>query len=160
MIDDMKNNSRPSRTVRIWLARIFVSGVFIANLSAAIPFVLYPERFVHSFELNGIPGEVSVRGMGILFLMWNATYPPVIIHPNRYRVLFGVMLLQQVIGLIGESMMWAALPSNHTALGLTGFRFMRFDFYGLIVLLLAFFISQSISSAWRPSADLGNPNTA
>ena len=75
--------SRWNKAAKIWWARIFVSGVFIANLSAAIPFILFPDRFTHGFELSGVPGEVSVRSIGILFLMWNATYPPVILRPDR-----------------------------------------------------------------------------
>jgi hypothetical protein len=131
---------------RIWWARILVSGVFIANLTAAIPFLLFPERFIHGFEVSGIPGEVSVRGLGILFLMWNATYPPVIFYPHRYRVLFMVMLAQQLIGLLGETAMWLTLPSAHAALRNTGLRFILFDGFGLIALIIAFILSQPTKS--------------
>jgi hypothetical protein len=136
-----------SRSAKEWWARLLVSSVFIANLTAAIPFILFPARFTHGFEISGIPGEVSVRGLGILFLMWNATYPPVILRPSRYRVLFGIMLAQQLIGLIGETAMWILLPSSHTALSATGLRFILFDGVGLIALGLAFLLSHPTTHA-------------
>lgn len=133
---------KSTKSSRIWLARILVSGIFFANLSAAIPFILHPARFAHGFEISGIPGEVSVRGLGILFLMWNATYPPVILRPDQYRVLFGVILAQQLIGFIGESSMWLMLPPGHGALTSTGLRFILFDGIGFIALISAFILSR------------------
>ena len=141
MIAGMTSMMNSSRSRKIWGARILVASVFIANLTAAIPFILFPDRFAHGFEITGIPGEVSVRGLGILFLMWNATYPPVVLFPDRYRVLFTVMLVQQIIGLLGETAMWLTLPSIHTALRATGARFILFDGVGLIFLLFAFYLS-------------------
>lgn len=146
MIASMTSTNNSNSPIRILSARVLVSGVFIANLSAAIPFILYPERFVQGFEISGIPGEVSVRGLGILFLMWNATYPPVILRPDRYRVLFMVLLVQQIIGLIGETSMWLAIPLSHTALRATGLRFILFDGFGFIALFTAFILSRSRSN--------------
>ncbi len=126
----------------VWGARILISGVFIANLTAAVPFTLHPERFMHGFELAGLPGQVAIRSLGILFLMWNATFPPVILYPYRYRMLFSVMLIQQAIGLIGESYMWVTLPAVHANLSATGLRFILFDSIGLAALLIAYLITR------------------
>ena len=128
----MKSHSR-----LIWLARILVGAVFVANLTAAVPFVLNPERYAAGFEMSGVPGEVFVRSLGILFLMWNAAYPPVIAAPHRQRTLLYVLIAMQVIGLIGETWMYSTIPDGHAALAASGLRFIIFDAGGLLALLLA-----------------------
>lgn len=127
---------------RLWSSRALIGWVFFANLTAAIPYILTPEQFVSSFELSGISGVVMVRSIGTLFLMWNVTYPPILLRPNRYRVLFLVVIAQQIIGLASEIWMWFSLPAIHAALKATGSRFILFDGIGLIALLFAFFLSR------------------
>jgi hypothetical protein len=141
MIVAMVTQGKSDPKLRVWIARILVSAVFTANLSAAIPFVVDPVRFTAGFELSGIPGEVSVRGLGIAFLMWNATYIPLLYHPERYRIVFTIVLAQQVIGLLGESLMLFMLPDGHGSLRSTGMRFIVFDGLGFVLLFLAFLIS-------------------
>ena len=84
-----------------------------------------------------------VRGVGILFLMWNATYPPVIWHPRRRRALFTVILVQQTIGVVGETWLWAMLPTGHDVLRATGLRFILFDAAGLALMGMAFVALQA-----------------
>jgi hypothetical protein len=79
-----------------------------------------------------------VRGLGVLFLMWNVTYLPVIVDPVRQRTVFGIVLAQQVIGLAGESWILASLPPGHAVLAASGLRFLAFDTAGLMLLLAAF----------------------
>lgn len=122
---------------RIWVARALVSAVFIANLTAAVPFMLHPERYAASFEMSAVPGEVFVRSLGILFLMWNAAYPPVILAPHRQRTLLGVLLAMQIIGLAGETWMVLTLPEGHAALAASGLRFILFDASGFAALTAA-----------------------
>ena len=129
----------------LWLARLVVGTVFLFNVTCALAFVIRPDRYAPAFEVSGVPGRVLVRGMGILFLMWNATYPPVLIRPDRYRTLFAVILVQQAIGLAGETWMWATLPSGHTALWTTGLRFIAFDGVGLVGMGLAFWLLGMVS---------------
>lgn len=109
-----------------------------SNLTAAIPFVIDPAAFAGAFELSGAPGAAMVRGLGILFLMWNVTYLPVIVDPFRQRTLFVVVLAQQVIGLAGETWILASLPPGHAVLAASGLRFVVFDSTGLVLLLAAF----------------------
>ena len=125
---------------RIWVARALVSAVFIANLTAAVPFVLQPARYAAGFQMSGVPGEVFVRSLGILFLMWNTAYPPVILAPHRQRTLLGVLLTMQIIGLAGETWMVLTLPAGHAALAASGLRFILFDTSGLIALSAAAFL--------------------
>lgn len=121
-----------------WLARFAVGLVFVVNVNCALAYLLHPDRFVAGYEISGVPGQVIVQGFGILFLMWNATYPPVIFQPWTYRTFFWVILIQQAIGLIGETWLRLELPAGHTALAATGLRFILFDGFGLILMGLAF----------------------
>jgi len=123
-----------------WLARLVVGAVFFFNVTCALSFVAWPDRYAPAFEISNVPGQVLVRGIGILFLMWNATYPPVLARPDRNRILFAVILVQQAIGLAGETWMWATLPPSHAALWATGLRFIAFDGAGLVGMGLAFWL--------------------
>jgi hypothetical protein len=124
----------------LWLARLVVGTVFFFNVTCALAFIARPDRYAPGFEVSGIPGQVLVRGIGILFLMWNATYPPVLVRPDRHRTLFAVLLAQQAIGLAGETWMWLTLPAGHAALWATGLRFIAFDGAGLVGMGLVFWL--------------------
>lgn len=123
---------------RQWLARAALIAVLLANMSAAIPYLVRPADYAAAYELTGVPGEAVVRGFGVLFLMWAVPFVPAILHPVRHRVAFTCVLAMQVIGLAGESLMLAALPAGHDALRATGLRFIAFDGAGLVVLAAAF----------------------
>lgn len=123
---------------RAWLARAVVGVVFALNVSCALAFLARPEVYAAAFEVSGVPGRVLLQGMGILFLMWNATYPPVILRPGRQRLLFAIVLAQQAIGLVGEAWLWQSLPAGHEALRATGLRFIAFDGAGLVAMTAAY----------------------
>ncbi len=125
-----------------WIARTALVAVLIANLSAAIPYVVRPADYVAAYELSGVPGEAVVRGLGILFLMWAVPFIPAVLHPVRHRIAFACVLAMQAIGLAGESLMMAALPAGHDALRATGLRFIAFDGAGLVLLLIAYSLSR------------------
>jgi hypothetical protein len=133
------------RRFSLWLVRLAVGTVFFFNVTCALAFVAQPDRYMPGFEVGGIPGRTLVRGIGILFLMWNATYPPVLIQPDRHRTLFAVILAQQAIGVAGETWMWATLPAGHTALWNTGLRFIVFDGAGLVVMAVAFWLYRCLT---------------
>ena len=126
----------------MWFARAAVLAVLIANMSAAIPYLLRPADYAAAYELTGVPGEVAVRGFGILFLMWAVPFIPAVWHPTRNRVAFVCVLAMQAIGLAGESLMLAGLPAGHAALRTTGLRFIAFDGAGLVLLLIAYCLSR------------------
>lgn len=121
-----------------WFARIAVASVFAVNIDCALAFLLRPEIYAGGFELSGVPGVTAVRSLGVLFLMWNATYPPVIWQPGRFTALFAVVLAQQAIGLVGETALLLALPAGHAALTSAITRFIVFDASGLVLMLAAF----------------------
>jgi hypothetical protein len=134
----------------LWLARLVVGTVFFFNVACALAFVTQPDRYAPGFEVSGVPGRVLVRGIGILFLMWNATYPPVLVRPDRNRTLFAVIMVQQAIGLTGETWMWATLPAGHAALWTTGLRFIAFDGAGLVGMGTVFWLLSG--GTWRNGA--------
>ena len=124
--------------VTLWLARLALAVVFCFNISCALAFVARPAAYAPGFEVSGVAGEALVRGMGILFLMWNVTYPLAMWHPYRYRWLFLIVVVQQAIGLAGETWMLLTVPPGHPALVATGFRFVAFDGGGFVALLVTF----------------------
>ena len=136
-----------SVTARVNIARALVALVFIVNVQCALQFVLWPGAYTAAYQVEGASAEVMVRTVGICFLMWNATYPPVIARPARYRVLFGVVLAQQLIGLVGESLLLAGLQPGLEVLAGSIARFVAFDAAGLVLLAAAFLITRAQDSA-------------
>jgi hypothetical protein len=124
----------------IWLARITVGIVFLANINTAFAFIFQPEKYISGFEVEGVAGRVIVQGIGILFLMWNVTYPFVILQPIRHMTIFAIVLIQQTVGVIGESWIYLTLPEGHAALRQTGLRFILFDGGGLLAMLLVYLL--------------------
>ena len=127
---------------RDWIARVLVAIVFFINVQCALQFVIWPDAYVGAYQLEGASAEAIVRSFGICFLMWNATYPPVIARPARYRVLFGVMIAQQVIGLVGESLLYTTLGPALPILASSVMRFIIFDGAGLVLLAIAFALTR------------------
>ena len=111
-------------------------------MSAAIPYLVHPAAYAATYELTGVPGEVAVRGFGILYLMWAVPFIPALWHPARNRVAFVIVLAMQAIGVVGESLMLAGLPADHAVLRATGLRFIAFDGAGLVILLIAYRLSR------------------
>ncbi|MDY7080355.1 MAG: hypothetical protein SXV54_26030 [Chloroflexota bacterium] len=137
------------RHATLWLTRMALVVIFCFNVSCALIFIARPADYAPGFEVNGVAGEVLVRGMGILFLMWNVTYPLAIWHPWHYRWLFLIIIIQQVIGLAGETWMLLTLPPGHAALTATGHRFVAFDGGGLVAMLVTFVLMQVTFSSRR-----------
>ena len=127
---------------RIWVARVLVALVFAINVQCALQFILWPGAYTGAYQVEGASAEVMVRTVGICFLMWNATYPPIIARPDRYRVLFGVVIAQQAIGLVGESLLLATLQPGLEILASSIMRFVIFDAAGLVLLAIAFALSK------------------
>ena len=122
----------------VWAVRIDFAVVFFLNVQCAVQFILWPGSFAGSYELSGVAGEAAVRGLGIAFLMWNCTYPAVIIRPERFKALGVVVLVQQAIGLVGETLLSVSLPGGHAILQGGISRFALFDGLGLVLMLATF----------------------
>ncbi len=132
--------SAPAVSPAVHFARLAVGVVFAWNVLCAIEFILRPDLYVPGFELSGAIGRAVVQAFGILFLMWNATYPPVIAQPLRQRTLFLVILAQQAIGLLGESWLLLQMPLEHAVIRSSVLRFILFDGAGLLLMGLSFWL--------------------
>ena len=125
---------------RRWIARLLIGLVFAWNVQAALAFLIWPDSFSWAYELSGVPGAAAIRGVGLLFLMWNVPYAPAFWHPVRFRLALLLALAMQFIGLIGESLILVSLPAGHITLGMSVLRFILFDAAGLVFLVIAFFL--------------------
>ena len=138
--EGVHKSARPSRSLAVttWVARICFAFVFVVNVQCALGFALTPETYMGAYELSGVPGRVGIQGIGIAFLMWNCTYPAFIVAPQRFTALGVVILAQQVVGLIGESLIRATLPAGHDLLASSIDLFITFDGAGLILMAASF----------------------
>ncbi len=127
-----------------WFVRIAFTAVFAINVHCSLSFVLTPGDYAAAYELSGVAGEAAIQGIGIAFLMWNATYPAFIVAPQRFRVLGWVILAQQAIGLVGEALLlanltnWTGVAAGHEMLAASITRFIIFDGVGLVLMSIAF----------------------
>jgi hypothetical protein len=133
---------------RIWIGRALVGLVFLFNVQCALAFLFVPEVYAPGFELQGAVGAGMVRGMGILFLMWNVPYAVALVHPIRWRVSLYEAIAMQAIGFAGEALLLLTFPAGHPSVEDSLGRFILFDGFGLLALLLSAWITRP-SRAWR-----------
>ena len=128
--------------MRLNLARGLIGLVILWNLQAALVFLLWPERFITAFELQGAVGAAMLRGLGVLFVMWNVPYLVALWHPVRHRISLYEALAMQTFGLLGEVIIYLTLAAIHIALRASVLRFIAFDGLGLLLLLIAVWITR------------------
>ena len=131
-------HSTPPRRAPLIAVRLCFGVVFCWNIMCALQFAITPEQYAAAYELSGVAGAVAVQGLGVAFLMWNATYPVYLARPRRYPVLGGAIIAQQVIGLIGEIAIALSLPAGHDLLFANIARFVAFDAAGLALMAASF----------------------
>lgn len=122
----------------VWIVRVAFSVVFIMNVMCALSFIVQPGAYAGAYELSGVSGETAVAGMGIAFLMWNCTYPLFIVRPCTQRALGVIILVQQLVGLVGETALLTRLPGTHTLLASSLERFIVFDGVGFVIMIVSF----------------------
>lgn len=126
---------------RVWAARILIGLTTAWNLQCAFAFLRNPQLFAPSFELSGVSGEAAVRGVGILFVMWNIPYLVALGHPLRHRLSLMEAWGMQLAGLAGETWLLTTLPGEHALLRASMQRFIIFDAAGLLALTLAYWLT-------------------
>lgn len=127
--------SRRFASVPEVVVRIVFAAVFAVNVECALQFVIDPGSHAAAYQLEGIQGRVALQGIGIAFLMWNATYPLFIWKPSRHKKLGVIIIVQQIIGLVGEGAIFLGLPqSGFDMLASSILRFIVFDGVGLCVM--------------------------
>ena len=122
----------PKRTDAAAIAvRICFCVVFLLNIQCAL-----------GFALEGPAGLAAIRGIGVAFLMWNATYPVFIVAPRKFKVLGWVVIVQQVVGLVGESFILVSIASmsGMELLRSSILRFIIFDGAGLVIMVISFIV--------------------
>lgn len=129
--------------MRLHLARALIGLVILWNLQAAFTFLLWPESYLAAYELQGVAGAAALRGIGVLFLMWNIPYLVALWHPVRFRVSLYEALAMQTIGLLGEGIIYLSLPASYMVLQSSIFRFILFDGLGLLLLVTAAWITRA-----------------
>lgn len=144
--------TQPSLTYRI--AQSVITLVFLVNVSCAILFIFQPSTYLSAYELQGIGGLAAIQGIGITFLMWNATYPALIIQP-KCSWLFGIVIAQQIIGLVGETIIFVTTASPTVMLSQSILRFIAFDAIGLVLLVIAWLLVRQHKSAADSKSVLG-----
>jgi hypothetical protein len=128
--------------LHIWVARLLIALVVAWNLECALVFLLNPGLFAPGFELTGIPGEVAVRGFGILFVMWNIPYLLALWNPHHHRLSLWEALAMQIVGVLGEVLIFLSIPAAHTVLRSSLMRFTIFDAAGVIALIGALLLKR------------------
>jgi len=124
-------------SMHILITRLAIGLVLLWNVQCALAFIFWPARFSAGFEIANIPGEAALRGVGVLFLMWNIPYVVALWHPVRYRVSLYEATAMQALGLLGETLILLGLPPGHNVLQTSLLRFIAFDAAGLLLLILA-----------------------
>lgn len=123
-------------------SRLFIGLVAAWNLQAAFAFVFFPANYVGAYELSGTAGEAAVRGIGVLFVMWNIPYLFALKDPLQYRLALTLALLMQVTGLVGESYILSTLGMENAILRSSILRFIAFDGAGALLLGLAYWMTK------------------
>ncbi len=129
------------REPRLWAARILIGVVIAWNLQAAWVFLISPGSVAPAYELAGVAGKAAVRGVAVLFVMWNIPYLVACWHPRRRRVSLLEALAMQFIGVVGESLILSRLGPGHALLAASLLRFIAFDTAGLALLAAAVMLS-------------------
>ena len=127
---------------RIWAARLLIAVVVAWNLQCALVFLFNPGAFAPGFELAGIPGEAAVRGFAILFVMWNVPYLVALWQPLRHHLSLWEALVMQIVGVVGESLILAFIPFEHSILRSSLLRFIIFDAAGIVCLIGAVLLAR------------------
>ncbi len=128
---------------RFWklFVRALIGIVVFFNLDAAFSFMIQPNAYAPGFELSGVPGQVIIQGMGLLFLMWNVPYTVAILDPAKHFTSLIEAVIMQAIGVFGESILLGLMPGEHAMIKTSAMRFILFDAGGLILLVIGFFIT-------------------
>lgn len=126
---------------RNWVSRVLIGIVVFFNLDAAFNFMFKPALYSPGFELNGVPGQAIIQGMGVLFLMWNVPYLVAMLNPHRHFTSLVESVIMQAIGVCGESIILLLLQGEHPLIKTSTMRFIEFDSGGLLLLLIALWIT-------------------
>lgn len=121
-----------------------IGTVIFFNVQSAVFLLIQPEIYTTNMGLTGVAGIVYLRGIGILFIMWNVPYLFALWNPVRNRVSLYEAVCMQTIGLIGETILLLSLPDGQNGIEMILTRFIIFDGVGLLSLLGSVWITWAI----------------
>ena len=127
--------------LRILTARLLIAVVAFWNLLAAFQFLTQPALYAPGFELSGEAGTAMLRGLGLLFVMWNVPYLFALVNPVRHRISLIESVIMQFIGAAGETVLLMTLDGNHPVLHQSVMRFITFDTTGVLLLVIALMLT-------------------
>jgi len=122
---------------KLTLARVLICVVLFFNLQSAAVFIARPAAYIDGFGLEGLAGAQMVRGMGVLFVMWNVPYIFALLNPAWNRISLIEAIVMQAIGLAGETLILLLGGPNSGQITATIKRFIVFDGVGLLLLVTA-----------------------
>lgn len=131
------------RKQNLWRARALIGLVLFFNLQCALVFLWRPGDYVAGFGLGGTAGMGMLRALGLLFVMWNVPYVFACIHPIKHRISLIEALIMQAIGLLGETLILFYGNYGDALIRSTVTRFILFDGFGLLMLLMAFALTRA-----------------
>jgi hypothetical protein len=123
-------------------SRILIGVVLLFNLQAALAFLLNSASYASSFALPPVSGPALIQAIAILFLMWNVPYAVAFWDPIHHRLSLLEAITMQVIGLLGETLIYFSLTSVPAPLTTALLRFILFDTFGLLALLAALWLAR------------------
>jgi hypothetical protein len=135
------NKNKTKKILYFGLSRFLIGLVLIINVQCAVWFLINPTYYAPFYELTGIPGETAIQGFGILFLMWNVPYALAAYHPIKFQISLFEAVLMQSIGVLGETKIFLGLPTGYPILKSAIKRFIVFDGMGLILLIIASYMT-------------------
>lgn len=118
----------------LWISRSLIGLVLFFNLESALLFLWIPQDYAAGFGVQGPVGNIIVRSIGLLFIMWNVPYLVAFLHPIKHRVALIEATVMQSIGLLGETVLFLTLAPGLTGISNTLSRFIGFDSFGLLCL--------------------------
>lgn len=135
------HSKKDNQPVKLNLARALIGLVLLVNVQSALAFLIWPGAYAGTFELSGEVGDAMLRGMGVLFLMWNVPYGVALWHPIRHRISLYEAVAMQTIGLVGEAFIYTSLSTVHSLARASLARFIVFDSLGLLLLVFAVWLT-------------------
>jgi hypothetical protein len=131
---------------KVWIARLLIGMVLLWNIQCAAAFLISPGAYAGGFELSGASGQGMIRGMGILFVMWNVPYAVAFLDPLRRRISLIEAVIMQLVGFVGEILLLVTFPEGHPVVRASLARFIAFDGAGLLALFAALLLSRPVTS--------------
>lgn len=86
------------------------------NLQATFVFHPYPEKYISRFELEGAVRTSMLRGLGVLFVIWNFPYAMALWYPIHHLLFLYEALSMVTIGYFREAIIFTKPPGIYSSI--------------------------------------------